>query len=189
MLMMRISWSVHFNMEKSVEPVQNVEEKTLKETKKRSQADKVGKLKYLLQKIYSLERSIDEIKLMQRTILAGLKPSFDFEQSLIEKLACSDEVDKAILQLLFEAGGTGLLPKDLASKLAEFKVARLQVSRRIIRMNKRLVKELGSPVAEQRGWHWAMTGFAVEAFRESSREDLPRVTPEAGSWGNEEAIE
>jgi hypothetical protein len=140
-----VSWSVHFSMENGVEPVQTVEETTQKETKKRSQADKVGKLKYLLQKIYSLERSIDEIKLMQRTILAGLKPSFNFEQSLIEKLTCSDDVDRSILQLLFEAGAPGLLPKDIALKLAEFKVVRHQVSRRIIRMNKRLVKELGSP--------------------------------------------
>ena len=74
-----ISWSVHLSMEKSVEPVQNKGEKPRKEAKKRSQADKVGKLKYLVQKIYSLEKSIDEIKLMQRTILTGLKPSFDFE--------------------------------------------------------------------------------------------------------------
>jgi hypothetical protein len=162
-------------MENIVEHVQIVEEKPEKITKKRSQADKVGKLKYLLQKIYSLERSIDEVKLMQRTILAGLKPNFNFELPLIEKLACKDDVDREILQVLFEAGAPGMLPKDTAAKLANYKVVRHQVSRRIIRMNKRLVKELGCPVAEQRGWHWALTGFALEAFRASTKEEMSNV--------------
>ena len=180
-----VFWSVHFSMEKSVEPVQNVVETPQKEGKKRSQADKVGKLKYLLQKIYALEKSIDEIKLMQRTILAGLKPNFNFEQPLIEKFACSDDVDREILQILFEAGSSGMLPKDMSAKLANYKVVRHQVSRRLVRMNKRLAKELGSPVAEQRGWHWALTGFALEAFRASSKEEITYV----GSMPSEENSE
>jgi hypothetical protein len=175
MLMERLSWSVHFDMEKSVECVQNEGETPRKAQKKRSRADKVGKLKYLLQKIYALEKSIDEIKLMQRTILTGLKPNFNFEQPLIEKLACSDDIDREILQILYEAGAPGMLPKDIAAKLADFRVARHQISRRVFRMNKRLVKELGSPVAEQRGWHWALTGFALEAFRASNKEELPNA--------------
>jgi hypothetical protein len=61
----------------------------------------------------------------------------------------------------------GLLPKDLAVKLERFRVARHQVSRRILRMNKRLEKEFGEQVAEQRGWHWALTSFAVEAWNET----------------------
>ncbi len=52
-----------------------------------------------------------------------------------------------------------LLSKDIAAKLAEFKVARQQVSCRIIRLNKRLAKELDSAVVERRGWCWAMTSF------------------------------
>ena len=43
---------------------------------------------------------------MLRTIFAGLKDSFNFEQSLIERVACGDEVDCEILRLLFEAGLT-----------------------------------------------------------------------------------
>lgn len=107
------TWSVHSDMEESLKPVQDVGEKPEKAHKKRSQAYKVGKLKYPLQKIYALEKSIDEIKLMQRTILAGLKPNFNFEQSLIEKLACSDDIDREILQILLEAGAPGMLPKDV----------------------------------------------------------------------------
>jgi hypothetical protein len=79
---------------------------------------------------------------MLGTIFAGLKGSFNFEHSLIERVACSDEVDREILQLLFEADGPGLLPKDLQDKLERFNVTCHQISRRILRMNKNLEKEL-----------------------------------------------
>jgi hypothetical protein len=74
------------------------------------------------------------------------------------------------LRLLFEAGSPSLLPKDLAAKLERFKVQRFQVSRRILRMNKRLMKEFGERVAEKSGWHWALTSFAVEAWGETKTE-------------------
>ncbi len=159
-------------METSEEPVQNTAVLTQKEAKtKRSQADKVGKLKYLLAKDKKLDRDVAEIKLLLRVIFAGLKDSLHFEKSLIEEAACQDEVDKAIFQLLFEAGAPGLLPKDIAAKLAEFKIARHQVTRRIVRMNKRLAKELDSAVVERRGWCWAMTSFGVDAYK-ASKKDL-----------------
>ena len=74
------------------------------------------------------------------------------------------------MHLLFEAGSFGLLPKDVATKLGRFKVTRYQVSRRIHRMNKRVEKEFGEQVAEQRGWHWALTSFAVEAWSKTKGE-------------------
>jgi len=98
---------------------------------------------------------IEEVKLMLRTIFAGLNGSFNFEKSLIERVVCEDEVDQEILRLLFETGSPGLLPKDLANKLERFGIKRHQVSGRILRMNKRLEKEFGKHVAEKRGWHWA----------------------------------
>jgi hypothetical protein len=61
---------------------------------------------------------VEEAKLMLRTIFAGLKGSFNFEKSLIEHVACEDEVDREILQVLFEAGSPGLLPKDVATRLS-----------------------------------------------------------------------
>ena len=103
-------WSVHFEMEETEKPVQN-------QKKKRSQSDKIGRLKYNQQLLKQTLAEVEEVKLMLRTIFAGLKGSFNFEQSLIERIACEDEVDREILQLLFEAGSPGLLPKDLQSKL------------------------------------------------------------------------
>jgi hypothetical protein len=158
-------------MEASEEPVQNMPISAKKAVKrKRSQADKVGKLKYLLAKDKKLDRDIAEIKLLLKVIFAGMKDSLHFEKSLIEEAACEDEIDKAILRLLFEAGAPGLLPKDIAVKLVKFQIARHQVTRRIVRMNKRLVKELDSKVVERRGWCWAMTSFGVDAYKASEKD-------------------
>ena len=63
-----------------------------------------------------------------------------------------------------------MLPKDIASKLSGFKVTRHQISRRILRMNKRLEKEFGEHVAEKRGWHWALTRFLFEVLGETEHE-------------------
>jgi len=142
-------------METTEKPVQNTK-------KKRPQSDKIGRLKYNQQLLKKTLAEVEEVKLMLRTIFAGLKGSFNFEQSLIERVACGDEVDREILRLLFEAGSPGLLPRDVAAKLEGFNVTRHHVSRRILRMNKRLEKEFGEHVAEQRGWHWALTSFVFE---------------------------
>jgi hypothetical protein len=156
------SWSVHFDMESPEKPVQN-------QKKKRSQSDKIGRLKYNQQLLKQTLAEVEEVKLMLRTIFAGLKGSFNFEKSLIERIACRDEVDREILQLLFEAGSPGLLPKDLQAKVERFKVTRHQISRRILRMNKQLEKEFGEKAAEKRGWHWALTSFTMEAWGEMEK--------------------
>ncbi len=163
-LMKRKTRSVHFDMESPEKPVQNTK-------KKRSQSEKIGRLKYNQQLLKQTLSEIEEVKLMLRTIFAGLKSSFNFDKPLIERIACADEVDKEILQLLLEAGNTGLLPKDLQVKLERFNVTRHQISRRIIRMNKRLEKEFGERIAEKRGWRWALTSFSVEAWGEPEQEN------------------
>jgi len=93
-----------------------------------------------------------------------------FGKALIDRVACKDEIDREILQLLFEAGSLGLLPKDLAVKLERFKITRHQVSRRIQKMNKRLAKEFGEQIAEQRGWNWALTSFARDSWSKTEEE-------------------
>ncbi len=149
-----------FGMEKAAEPVQ-------KSRKSRSRSDRVGRLKYNQQLLKQTLAEVGEIKLMLRTIFAGLKDSFNFERSLIERVACGDTVDREILQLLYEAGSPGLLPRELAVRLVSFNVTRHQVSRRVLRMNRRLEKEFGEHVAEKRGHRWALTGFAFESWGRS----------------------
>jgi hypothetical protein len=75
--------SVHFDMEASEKPVR-------RQKKKRSQSDKIGRLKYNQQLLKQTLSEIEEVKLMLRTIFAGLKGSFNFEQSLIQCVACID---------------------------------------------------------------------------------------------------
>ncbi len=161
--MERNSWSVHSDMVTPEIHVQN-------QKKKRSRNDKIGRLKYNQQLLKQTLAEVEEVKLMLRTIFAGLKGSFNFEQTLIERFACEDEVDMEILQLLFEAGSLGLLPKDLVTKLERFKVRRHQVSRRILRMNKRVKREFGENIAEHRGWHWVLTSFAMDIWGKTEKE-------------------
>ena len=47
-----------------------------------------------------------------------------------------------------------------------------KVSRRIVRMNKRLAEELDSTVVERRGWCWAMRSFGVDAYKASETDLL-----------------
>jgi hypothetical protein len=155
---------VHSDMETVEKPAQNLR-------KKRSQSEKIGRLKYNQQLLKQTLFQIEEVKLMLRTIFAGLKGSFNFDRSLIVRVVCQDEVDEEILNLLFEAGSHGLLPKNLAEKLGKHEITRHQVSRRIARMNKRLQKEFGESVAEKRGWHWALTSFGIESW-ETRRETM-----------------
>ena len=150
-------------MENAEKPVQN-------QKKKRTQSDKIGRLKYNQQLLKQTLAEVEEVKLMLRAIFAGLKDSFNFQKSLIERIACKDEVDREILRLLFEVGSPGLLPKKLAAKLEQFKVTRHQISRRILKMNKLLESELGEQLVEKRGWHWALTSFAVGIWGETDDE-------------------
>jgi hypothetical protein len=138
-------------------------------SKGRSQSEKIGRNKYNQQLLKRALSEIEEVKLMQRTILAGLKGMFHFEKPMIQKIACVDEVDCEILELVYENGGQGILPKDLASRLSQFRLKRHQATRRILRMNRRVEKELGESVVERRGWHWALTSFAVEAWGEEAQ--------------------
>ena len=141
-LMERKTWSLHFVLDPSEEPVQNPENFGKKQPKKRSQADKIGKLKYLLQKDQKLGKDIAEIRVMLRTLREVMESSLHYDQPKIEKLACEDELDRETLQMLYEAGSPGLLPKDVAIKLEKINITRHQVRRRLLRMNKPLQKRL-----------------------------------------------
>jgi hypothetical protein len=162
------SLSEQFGLEDSAEAVQKLK-------KSRSRSDRVGRLKYNQQLLKQTLAEVGEIKLMLRTIFAGLKDSFNFERSLLERVACADAVDREILQFLFEAGSPGLLPFELAARLTGFRMSRHQVSRRILRMNRRFEAEFGEHVAEKRGWHWALTGFAFESWGKFAEEVQARL--------------
>jgi len=154
-------------MEVVEEPVQNLE-KAVK--RGRSQSERVGRLKYMLEVLKRIEGRLASIERRLNRIEQCWAHSMVFDRAYIEEVVCKDEVDVGILCLLFQAGSPGLLPKDVAARLHSFRVRRFQVSRRILRMNRRLMEKIDRCVAEQRGWHWALTSFAFESWGKSARE-------------------
>jgi len=79
-------------------------------------------------------------------------------------VACTDEVDRAIIEELHQAGPYGLLPRDVALRLKEFKLKPWNVTQRIRRMNKKLDRLIGQKVAEKVGKDWVLTTFLQEAW-------------------------
>ena len=99
-----------------------------------------------------------------------LEPSFQFDKSYVEDIACQDEFDRTILEELRGAGVDGLLPPDLAKRLGSRRVSPWQVTQRLRRINKRLDRLLGQKAAEKRGMRWALTSFMSEAWGSTKEE-------------------
>jgi hypothetical protein len=143
-----------------------------KPKKKRSQAEKIGRLKYnqfLLKRVLT---EIREVRAIERIILNGLKSAgyFHFGVPMIQKLACADQVDVEIVELVLAVGLQGIFPKDVAANLSQYSLKHYHVSRRILRMNKRLEYETGERLFEKRGWKWALTRFAFDVWGETEKE-------------------
>jgi hypothetical protein len=78
----------------------------------------------------------------------------DLDVPMLQKYAVKDQVDLEILQRIREVGVQGVFPKDVAeyvNKLGKYRLAYYDVSRRIVRMNKRLHFETGECLFEKRG--------------------------------------
>ena len=75
-----------------------------------------------------------------------------------------------ILDAVYETGLQGIFPKDVAKQLNQYSLKYYEVSRRILRMNKRLARETGERVFEKRGWKWALTRFALDVWGEDNEE-------------------
>jgi hypothetical protein len=166
---------VHFDMEAISEPVQNVVEAA---KKARSQSERVGRLKYMLEVLKRIEGQLGSVERRLNRIEQCWAHSMSFDRAYVEEAVCRDEVDGEILRLLFEAGSPGLLPKHVAKKLERFNVRRFQVSRRLVRMNRRLEEKIDRRVAEQRGWHWALTSFGFESWGRTKGEVEEEVNAE-----------
>ncbi len=151
-----------------------------KPRKKRSESEKVGRIKYLIELVKQGNKELASLNRRVSRIEKFRKRDLDFVRSDIEDV-CADEVDREIVRLLFEAGDSGLLPRVIAQRLESFKVTRFQVARRIQRMNKQLRIQLNECLFEQRGWHWALSSFAVGAWGAESEkpvEESPVETDE-----------
>jgi hypothetical protein len=65
------------------------------------------------------------------------------------------------------AAGMGTLPKDVAAEVNKrcgYRLKYYEVSRRLLRLNKRLCFETGKVLFEKRGHRWALSRFAFEVY-------------------------
>jgi len=122
---------------------------------------KKGSYKYLLQLLHGIRREIRELRRTQRYMIQGLEHTFLFDDDYIKTIVCNDEIDQAILDVLYMAGPAGKLPRDIAQELAEYKINPWNVTQRIRRVNKRLDQHIAKHVAEKRGLEWALTNWAL----------------------------
>ncbi len=145
-----------------------------KPKKKRSAVQKHGRLRLILMKENRIEKRLDRIEEVQELILNGLEASgyFHYTAPFIQKVACEDAVDVAILDVVFQAGRVGVLPSAIAKSetLSKYSLSRFNVTYRIMRMNKLLKKKTGKLLFEKRGHMWALTNFAFEVWGESEKE-------------------
>ena len=153
-----------------------------KRKKQRSQAEKVGRRKYIIKLLHRLETKIDRVDKRTRVIMVSLSHYMDPEKDYLSMVVCRDEVDQAILWELYTATSAGWSTTEIVKRLLpEYKLNRFQVLRRIKRINKRLQAEMGRPVAESREHRWVMTRYVrriwwgsttkEEALKEIEMED------------------
>jgi hypothetical protein len=171
----------------------DVEEKTVQigekvtETckKGRSQEDKVGRIKYqsvLLKQVKCQnERILTELRWVRHKL--DRLGEADYDEVTFESFAVQDQADREILQRVREVGDAGVFPKDVAewvNKLGAYGLKYYDVSRRIVRMNKRLHFETGKVLFEKRGHRWALTRFAFAVYGETEVEESKEEAPDDG---------
>lgn len=152
----------------------------------RSQADKVGKHKYELQRLDRVDRRLAHIEEMQQIILNGLKGAgyFHFDVPVLQRLACESQLDVDILELVHQAGRSGVLPRDVAAALSVYKdqkghpIKQYHVTRSIQRMNRRLGKRSGERLFEKRGLRWGLTQFGFESYGDVNKGSLEEFSVE-----------
>ena len=148
---------------------------TAKHKKRRSQAEKVGRRKYMIKLLHRLEAKVDRIDKRTRVIMASLSHYMNPSQDYLSMVVCKDEVDEAILLELSAANSAGWSTTEIAEHLApEFKLDRFRVLRRIKRMNKRLEAEMDRPMAESRDHRWILTRY-VQRIWGATKEEMEEM--------------
>lgn len=114
-----------------------------KSSKKRSEAEKVGRRKWIIRTLKRMEERQKRIDRRTRMLAAGLRELLVLEEDYISVVACHNEIDKAILSALREADAVGRSSAELSDIL---RIDHRRVSEYIDRMNKRMVLELGEQI-------------------------------------------
>ena len=148
-------------------PVQMAEKVPQKPRKQRSQSDKIGRERYnqqlLKRALVVLEDLRAEMRWNRRALIAAGYGRID-EPTIQQVLI--DQVDGLILDKVKSVGVVGVFPKDVAefvNSQGAYGLRYYDVSRRMVRMNKRLHFETGEYLFEKRGHKWALTSVGFEA--------------------------
>jgi hypothetical protein len=153
----------------------------------RSIENKLGRQKWheiKTDKIYAQNKQIlDELRWIRHHVKA--QGESDVDMPMVERYAFRDQVDSEIFQRLMTAGDSGVFPKDVADDVAlvKYHLRYYAVSRRIVRMNKRLHFEVGEFLFEKRGHRWAVTKFGFEVWGKSKKEFDEEVKEEGPKYG------
>jgi hypothetical protein len=161
-------------METTLENAQKTSEKP---KKRRSQEDKVGKRKYIIEMLKRIDARQIRIDRRTRMLAAGLRELFILGEDYVSMVACKDKIDTAILDALRHAGAIGRQTKELAAML---NIDHREIAPRIYRMNKKMEQEIDENIIEKRGNKWLLIrrlrrDFAAAATGEEKPDEEERT--------------
>ena len=154
----------------------NVPEAVKSEGKKRSQADKVGKHKYEIQRMNRIDAKLERIEQMQRIIVQGLSDYFKFDRPVIESVCCESDMDRAVVSAVYESG-SGILAKEIVPLLKGYKLEKHKILRIVNRVNRNCIDAYGKVLIEKQGKKWVFTDFGVEIWGKSKKDIEIEVEP------------
>jgi len=132
--------------------------------KHRSSEEKYGKYKWMRMLIDRNTEELREIRRIVTGLSRGLSYMMDFESAYLIRMVCRDSRDEVILDVLHECGPAGLSPKEIFLKVRRYGLKYHHISRRIRRMNKRMMNEIGERVADKVGRNWALSDFMLRNY-------------------------
>jgi len=140
--------------------------------KKRSQADKVGKFRYLNSKVDGLRADVRELKKMVCMVMNSLSLFVDVDRESLERIVCKDEVDLALLDLLRAKGCLGTTPNEAIreDELKRYRLKAFHITRRIQYMNRRLKEALDRDLAVSVDRRWKLSLFARKMLADDVEE-------------------
>ena len=172
--------------------VQNSMEAVEKPQKRRSQSDKTGINRWNQQLILRCLAKLEALETETRWIRHKMDRlgEANYSREDVERFSVMDAVDREIVQRLLEVGVSGALPKDVAAEVNRrdgYSLPYYEVSRRLVRLNKKLQFETGKVLFEKRGHKWALTRFAFEVYGASIADEPAAAQDDVSELSQEES--
>jgi len=108
---------------------------------------------WILRKLKQLDAAVKRIDGRTRMLAAGLRELLILDEDYVSMVACKDDIDHIILNLLRKGRHVGLRTGELAVELG---INHRRISPRICRMNKRMEDEIGEPIITKQNGKWRL---------------------------------